>query len=664
MRFFRSPNDLAGWVKKCGSAEKAAKILVNLPKVGETNVADVVETTKRIVEANDGNAAEVLYNILKTAGIADDDVKKVEAGVDVVEAADEMLRRKLVTADAHSQMVKKAQIMRQPGQYDMPLRICPKLPWSVGKKLISTYNCRHYCLDGIVLDDDPARVYCGELLWRRHIADKFSSDQQDRKTGELYGGYINERFYKFPDAGTPANQDVPRDGGNPMMLKPGERTRQPRPHQWSIERRMQEAREKGSTKGVVLNKAASAGWLGRMIKAQTDGGYVDFSFNGNGDLVMTPTESGIQKAKEYVDRGDRSDTAFLAMIEDHLANGWRIVEPEEIGALTSALIITNDANDDVWTNIRFYQIRSELEDFAFGNPVVWEKVSSKISNANSQVDRMVEAQVSVNDVSLQTMASGTITKVINGVEIELEWTMTGSKYVRIPDIEFEWPKTMMMGVEDTPGEWNGDVKNPNTGEMLIGGAERERLEEEWASEIRDAIANNDRTASSTDKIVIAKKKGKPVNPWAVCHTTVDKDQNPDKYEQCVMDVKKEHPIKKSNSEIAKAVIMAANKDSFVKLSSAVIKATDTDGDIVNAFSMAVDLANEGVDAKEAVLKIAEANGITIGDATRIRAAAIKKFAAHVSDVYEIEDDTPEKEDMQQQEEVQKDATELGLVEEQ
>lgn len=44
--------------------------------------------------------------------------------------------------------------------------------------------------------------------------------------------------------------------------------------------------------------------------------------------------------------------------------------------------------------------------------------------------------------------------------------------------------------------------------------------------------------------VEAKKKGKKVNPWAVCHTTVDKDKDPEKYEKCVQDVKKEHPIKK------------------------------------------------------------------------------------------------------------------------
>lgn len=34
-----------------------------------------------------------------------------------------------------------------------------------------------------------------------------------------------------------------------------------------------------------------------------------------------------------------------------------------------------------------------------------------------------------------------------------------------------------------------------------------------------------------------KKKDWNPNPWAVCHTTVDKEENPEKYERCVMDVK-------------------------------------------------------------------------------------------------------------------------------
>lgn len=32
------------------------------------------------------------------------------------------------------------------------------------------------------------------------------------------------------------------------------------------------------------------------------------------------------------------------------------------------------------------------------------------------------------------------------------------------------------------------------------------------------------------------------NPWAICHTTVDKDKDPDKYERCVQDVKKSSSV--------------------------------------------------------------------------------------------------------------------------
>ena len=36
------------------------------------------------------------------------------------------------------------------------------------------------------------------------------------------------------------------------------------------------------------------------------------------------------------------------------------------------------------------------------------------------------------------------------------------------------------------------------------------------------------------------EKSKKVNPFAVCHTTVDKEKDPEKYERCVMDVKKKN----------------------------------------------------------------------------------------------------------------------------
>jgi hypothetical protein len=112
-------------------------------------------------------------------------------------------------------------------------------PWRIDRDKM--FNFTHYYTDAITFDEDPTRVYSGEAIWRSYIMDKYSREYQDAN-GHWVGGYINNRFYVFPDAGTPANPDVPRDGGNLLGLKPGERTRKPRPHQYSTERRLEEAR--------------------------------------------------------------------------------------------------------------------------------------------------------------------------------------------------------------------------------------------------------------------------------------------------------------------------------------------------------------------------------------------------------------------------------------
>lgn len=210
MQFFTSPNDLLNWVKKQESPDLAANKIITV--IGGNNEQSIVDSCEAIFgNKNIKLATETLWKIM------DEGLKQIREG------------------NMEKKMVKQAQIMRQPGQYNMPLRVCPKLPYSVGKRLISTYNCRHYCLDSIVLDDDPDRVYCAEALWRRHIMDKFAREFKD-KDGKWVGGYINERFQVFHD-----------DGGNQMQLAHGERTRKPRPHQYSTERRLEEGRGEETT---------------------------------------------------------------------------------------------------------------------------------------------------------------------------------------------------------------------------------------------------------------------------------------------------------------------------------------------------------------------------------------------------------------------------------
>jgi len=210
MEFFTSPEDLMGWVKIQESPDAAARRLLEITEFEDEQ--DITETCRAIFEGEDevnsSTASEALFGVL---------------------AKHNLVMRK--EADMKNRMKKEAQMMRQDSVYgQMPLRVCPKLPYSVGKRLISTYNCRHYCLDSLVLDDDPTRVYCAEALWRRHVMDKFSREFKNDK-GEWVGGYLNQRFVTYTNT-----------GGNPMELANAERTRKPRPHQYSIERRLEEGR--------------------------------------------------------------------------------------------------------------------------------------------------------------------------------------------------------------------------------------------------------------------------------------------------------------------------------------------------------------------------------------------------------------------------------------
>ena len=203
MKFFTSSNDLKNWVKSFKSADEAS--LNILEAVGKNEEQDIVQICRSIFDNNSN--ADILFGILGKHNI-------VSGG------------------NMKDKMIKEAQIIGRdaPLYANMDFKVCPKLPFSVGKRMISTYNCRNQCLDSLVFDDDPNRVYCAEALWRRHVMDKFSREFKD-KDGKWVGGYINERFQIFRD-----------DGGNNMELAHGERTRKPRPHQYSTERRLEEGR--------------------------------------------------------------------------------------------------------------------------------------------------------------------------------------------------------------------------------------------------------------------------------------------------------------------------------------------------------------------------------------------------------------------------------------
>jgi hypothetical protein len=127
-------------------------------------------------------------------------------------------------------------------------------PWRLGRDQM--YDFTHYTTDAISFDANPDNVYSGEAIWRMYVMDKFYREYKT-DDGRWVGGYVNDRFHVFPDAGTPANPDVDRMQGNQMQLGLSERTRKPRKHQYSLERRMEEARGNDTFDLEVTTTASS-----------------------------------------------------------------------------------------------------------------------------------------------------------------------------------------------------------------------------------------------------------------------------------------------------------------------------------------------------------------------------------------------------------------------
>ena len=78
------------------------------------------------------------------------------------------------------------------------------------------------------------------------------------------------------------------------------------------------------------------------------GTYVDLEKMPNGRLKIILTEDGREQFDEFEQIRDEFgiDEAIRELIEDHLCNGWQEVFPEEIGALTSALLLADDVERD------------------------------------------------------------------------------------------------------------------------------------------------------------------------------------------------------------------------------------------------------------------------------------------------------------------------------
>jgi hypothetical protein len=71
----------------------------------------------------------------------------------------------------------------------------------------------------------------------------------------------------------------------------------------------------------------------------------------DGDLFVTLTPSGRERVAELRVGGKGDREIELDLLEYHLCNGWEEVRSEEVGALTDAMLLTDDAERDDHGNL-------------------------------------------------------------------------------------------------------------------------------------------------------------------------------------------------------------------------------------------------------------------------------------------------------------------------
>lgn len=98
----------------------------------------------------------------------------------------------------------------------------------------------------------------------------------------------------------------------------------------------------------------------------------------NGNLCITLND---KSALDDIELDDYTDNTFLDLIEDCWCNGLSIVNPDDVGALTDSIILSDDSLDDddeypVDTTFWWYpnyQVKAPIEDLRENGCVIFSK---------------------------------------------------------------------------------------------------------------------------------------------------------------------------------------------------------------------------------------------------------------------------------------------------
>jgi hypothetical protein len=110
----------------------------------------------------------------------------------------------------------------------------------------------------------------------------------------------------------------------------------------------------------------------------------DFDTDNSGNLIIRLTNDGKTWLKENYPNEERNDEMiFIDLIDFQLCNGFSLVNPENIGALTSSLLIADDYINEETTSeqaqyinvyyYNYYAVYSYVKDLIEQGYVIWNR---------------------------------------------------------------------------------------------------------------------------------------------------------------------------------------------------------------------------------------------------------------------------------------------------
>lgn len=123
-----------------------------------------------------------------------------------------------------------------------------------------------------------------------------------------------------------------------------------------------------------------------MPRQRQPGFYVDLEKAGDGNLHILLNRNGRRHFATIREERDAFGihAAVCSLLEDHLSNGWGMVPPEDIAALTAAPVISDEIVRDEAGQVTEagrvywypdYQVRDEIEELRAHLKLVFQGVA-------------------------------------------------------------------------------------------------------------------------------------------------------------------------------------------------------------------------------------------------------------------------------------------------